>query len=246
MKLKPYIERLRKSIHDNHHEFESYWPFELQIGFIDDYIDSEDKSDLEKVFFLLLHQFPSDHKNYIVRPNQMILVPDVYDLKVPGVEYEIDFALFGGSIINPVKVAIECDGIRSHGLKHKRRDRRKEVNLQADGWIVMRFDSREIQEELKKFDEKGYISDFLESIENTINEKLKIINDHTFANEEYKSKLTGYKWGNIECPNCHQPQSVILNHKRHKCYHCKETFIREIKADEKIKFDYKGILYFSE
>ena len=91
---------------DNEFDFNSYLLKDL-----DDYIYSNDVSDLEKAFFLILNQFPGDHRDYLVRPNEMILVPDIYDFRVPGIEYEIDFAIYGGSIKDPVKIAVECDGL---------------------------------------------------------------------------------------------------------------------------------------
>ncbi|MEP7319551.1 MAG: DUF559 domain-containing protein, partial [Panacibacter sp.] len=171
--LQKLIQDLRQRIEDDHNQFNEEFGMEWTFKYIDEFISSETRSDLEKAFFLILYQFPGDNKNYIVRPGEMVLIPDIYDMSCPGIEYEIDFALYGGSIDNPVKVAIECDGIRSHREKHNNKDRRKNVNLQAAGWIVMRFGSKEIHEELQKFtDDNLHTSDFLYSIENTIKQKL--------------------------------------------------------------------------
>jgi len=239
MDIDELIKKLRQRIENDHYEFEESLPFEQLYKFIDDYIDDTTKSALERAFFLILHQFPSDNKDYIVIPNERVLLQDIYDMSSPGIEYEIDFALYGGSIDNPVKVAIECDGLRSHGQRHAKRDRRKEVNLQATGWIVMRFRSKEIQEELKKFDqEEHYVSD--------LKEKLKIITHHTYVRPEYRSKLTGYKWDRVTCTSCGHTQYDTLNHKKLTCRKCGIKFLRDIKPDERIEYDHDGLLYFKE
>ncbi len=245
--LQELIKEFRQRIENDHIQFHKEYGQQQTFRYIDDFIKSENRSNLEKVFFLILHQYPGDNKSYIVRPSEMVLIPDIYDMSYPGIEYEIDFALYGGSVDNPVKVAIECDGIRSHGEKHNNKDRRKNVNLQAAGWIVIRFGSREIHSELKKFSEDNlYISDFISSIENTIRQKLRLIDHHTYINPEYRSKLTGYKWDFVTCINCRESQLDILNHKTIKCRHCKTKFKRVIHPNEKIKYDSNGILYFSD
>lgn len=218
---------------------------EVNFRFIDEYLKNDGNSDLEKAFFLILNQYPGDQKDYIVRPKEMVLVPDVYDMNVPGIEYEIDFALYGGSVANPVKVAVECDGLRSHGKKHTYKDRRKDVNLQAAGWITMRFGSREIHEEIEKFrNDDHHMCYFLSSIENTIARKLKLINSHSYY--KYRTELTGYNWGEVKCPDCGYKQDAILNHLNVKCKGCKKKFKRTIDGNEKIKYEQNGILFFEE
>lgn len=245
--LQNLIKELRQRIEDNHNEYNEEFGMEWMFKNIDEFLVQSNRSDLEKAFFLILHQFPGDSKNYIVEPGEMILIPDVYDMSCPGIEYEIDFALYGGSIDNPIKVAIECDGIRSHRQKHNNKDRRKDVNLQAAGWIVMRFGSNEIHKELQKFrDNDNHISDFLLSIENTIKQKVRLIDNHSYRDNEFRSKLTGYKWDNVQCTNCGHSQMDILNHKNLKCRHCKTKFKRTIKPDERIAYDMNGILYFKD
>lgn len=244
MNINELIKKLRQKIQDDHFEQNSDLLKNLN-EYIDEFVDDPNKSPLEKAFFLFLNQFPSDYKDYIVYASEKVLIPNIYDSKTPGIEYEIDFALYGGSIDNPVKVAIECDGLRSHGHRKVKRDRRKEVNLQADGWIVMRFTSKEIHEELNNFDTiENYTCDFLESIENVIREKLKIINYETYIKTDYRSKLTGYKWGKVTCTNCNFTQYDTLNHKKITCRKCKTKYEREIKPDEKIKYEVDGILFF--
>jgi DNA-directed RNA polymerase subunit RPC12/RpoP len=245
--LQELIRELRTRIEDEHDQFYEEYGKQQIFSEIDDFLTSENRSDLEKAFFLILNQFPGDSKDYIIRPSEMVLIPDIYDLSCPGIEYEIDFALYGGSIYDPVKVAIECDGIRSHQEKHKNKDRRKDVNLQAAGWIVMRFGSKEIHAELQKFRENElYTSDFLSSIENTIQQKLKLINYRSYGNAENRSKLTGYRWDDVTCANCGKTQIDTLNHKTIKCRHCNTKFKRVIKPEEKIKYDFNGLLYFEE
>ncbi len=247
IQIQNLIKDLRQRIEDDNNEFDTKLIMQLGLKYIDEFIEKPNRSDLEKAFFLILNQFPGDRKNYVVIPSEMVLIPDIYDMKSPGIEYEIDFALYGGPIDNPIKVAIECDGIRSHGQKHNNKDRRKDVNLQTAGWIVMRFGSKEIHEELQKFkDDNFHISDFLQSIENTIEERLKLIDTYSYFNNEFRSKLTGYKWDEVHCTNCGKPQNATLNHKTLNCRHCKTKFKRIIKDDEKIKYDMNGILFFKD
>lgn len=246
-KIEALIANLRQKIEDDHNEFMNEMVNGWTFKYIDEFIKSPNNSELEKAFFLLLHQFPGDQKNYIVHPREMVLVPDVYDMSKPGFEYEIDFAIYGGSIDNPLKVAIECDGIRSHGLKHNNKDRRKDVNLQAAGWLVMRFGSKEIHDELEKLElDNSYTSSFLYSIENTISQKLRLINYRSFINTEFRSKLTGYKWDWVKCTNCNHEQMDRLNHKILFCRHCKTKFKRNIQPEEKIEYDHSGILFFKK
>ena len=214
---------------------------------VDHYLNDLDHTDLEKAFFLLLHQFPSDHRPYIIVPSEMVLIADVYDMSGPGIEYEIDFALYGGAINNPVKVAIECDGMRSHRQRHQKKDRRKDVNLQAAGWIVIRFSTKDIHQELENFTrEENYISEFLLGISNTIEQKLQLIDYNSYRSAKYRSNLTGYKWGNVECPNCGRHLNVRLNHRRVTCDRCTTKFIRDIGSNENVKYEHNGILYFAD
>lgn len=248
MDIKKLINDLRNGIEKDYFDTanSSFFPNQI-FDRIDDFINSDSISDLEKAVYLLLNQFPNDKKDYIIIPNEKILIPDIYDLSTPGIEYEIDFALYGGTIENPVKVAIECDGIRSHAQRHSNKDRRKDVNLQAAGWIVMRFGSKEIHTELEKAqNEEFYICDFITSIDNVIKEQTKLITWRSYAQNEFRSKLTGFKWGWLTCNKCSQQQIGILNIKKHVCRHCGEKFIRKIDESEKIKYDHKGLLYFEE
>ncbi|MGY6648323.1 DUF559 domain-containing protein [Wenyingzhuangia sp. IMCC45574] len=244
MNIEGIIQKLKEKIKENHLK-RSAELLHSYSGHFDDFLKNESKSPLEKAFFLFLNQFPAENKDYIVYASENVLIPNIYDKKTPAIEYEIDFALYGGSINNPVKVAIECDGIRSHGHKNIKRDRRKEVNLQADGWIVMRFTSKEIHEELSNFDTiEDYKCDFLESIENTIKKKLKIIDYESYTEFSFRSKLTGYKWGYVTCPNCDFTQHDILNHKKITCRKCGDKYTREINTDENIKTEINGLLLF--
>lgn len=243
--IETLIVNLRNSIKDNYDKMNSEWYVNYMFNHIDEFINSPHKSELEKAFYLLLNQYPNSNKKYIVIPNERVLIPDIYDLSRPGFEYEIDFAIYGGSINNPVKVAIECDGIRSHSQKHSNKDRRKDVNLQVAGWLVMRFGSKEIHEELERiYNDKGTIFSFLDSIENTITEKLKLIDEASYSTLEFKSKLTGYKWGMVTCEQCGHVQSDILNHKNIICLKCNTKFKRKITSDEGKSYDYNGILHY--
>jgi len=245
--LQNLIKSLRQRIEDDENSFLGQSVIEMRYMYIDDFIKSEKHSELEKAFFLIIYQFPSASKNYIVHASERVFIPDVYDMSCPGIEYEIDFALYGGSIDNPVKVAIECDGIRSHRQRHTNRDRRKDVNLQAAGWIVMRFGSKEIHDELQKFEEDdNHTSDFLYSIENTITQKVRLIDNTSYVKDEYRSKLTGYKWGNVTCPHCTHNQKDILNHRNILCRRCKTKFKRELMPNEDVWYEEKGFIYFNK
>ena len=245
--FKKLIQSLRNRIEEDHNQFRNEYDSQWTFKSIDTYLRDEKRSDLEKAFYLILNQFPGDPKSYFVVPNEMVLIPDAYDMSGPGIEYEIDFALYGGSILDPVKVAIECDGIRSHREKHNNKDRRKDINLQAAGWIVMRFGSKEIHQELEKFEkDKLHTSDFLSVIENTIKFKLKLVTEETYCQNSIRSKLTGYKWGSVDCPHCSNWQMDILNHKNIKCRHCDKKFKRTIKPDERIAYEYGGIIFFKD
>lgn len=205
----------------------------------------EDKSDLEKAFFLILNQFPGDAKNDIIISSEKVLIPDVYDMSCPGIAYEIDFALYGGSLDNPVKVAIECDGLRSHGLKHANRDRRKNVNLQAAGWIVIRFGSREIHEELDKFrQEESHTCHFLLSIENLIEQKSRLIDGRSYAQQEFRNKLTGFRWGDVTCEECAAKQYGIMNYPNMHCRGCGKKTRRIIEPTEAIKYTMNGLIFY--
>src|SRR5581483_2372692 len=109
------------------------------------------KSDLEKAFYLMLRQEYYKNGDYVVIPNERVCVKNVCDLdKGYECEYEIDFAIYSGSKSKPGRIAIECDGLRSHGRRNASKDRLKDINLQANGWIIIRFGSREIHEEVYK------------------------------------------------------------------------------------------------
>ena len=240
------IKNLRQKIEEDFHEVQQLFERVGHFRSLDEFIASPIYTDLEKAFYLILNQFPYDKKNYIVIPREMVLIPDVYDMSGPGIEYEIDFALYGGSIDNPVKVAIECDGLRSHRQKHNNKDRRKDINLQAHGWIVMRFGSKEIHDELQNFlKDKSYVCRFLYSIESVIEERLRLIITHRNNFEEYRSKLTGYKWGNVKCIHCDNTQIGRLNHKKQTCFKCGQKFIRTIDPTEGIKYEYNGLIYYN-
>lgn len=212
---------------------------------INKFISNKEISPLERAFYLILNQFPAEEKHYIVYPQEKVLIQNIYDDSCPAIEYEIDFAVYGGSIDSPVKVAIECDGIRSHGNKNTKRDRRKDVNLQASDWIIMRFSSKEIHEELEKFDnDNDYICNFLFSIERIILKKSRLISYDTYTNHEFRSKLTGYKWDIVTCPECGFRQHDTLNHKKITCRKCNKKYFREIGKLEKITKEVNGFLYF--
>ena len=93
---------------------------------------------------------------------------------------------------------------------------------------------------------ENHISDFLFYIENVIKEKTKLINWYTYSVEEYRSKLTGYKWGTVVCKHCGFGQMSQLNHKKQTCRKCGEKYQRDISPSEKIKYEHNGILFFEE
>ena len=58
--------------------------FDLVIKHIDDFIKSDDATDLEKEFYLLLSQFPGDIKPYAVKtPNIAPDAPTIGTLLIP-------------------------------------------------------------------------------------------------------------------------------------------------------------------
>jgi very-short-patch-repair endonuclease len=244
MDLKPYIESLRDQIAYNLKHDNSGIQDHL-IGELDEFLSAPAKSDIEKAFFLILNQFPGSHNDYLIRPGEMVLVTDIYDMSVPGIEYEIDFAIYGGSVKDPVKVAIEVDGIRSHGHKQTRKDRRKDANLQAAGWLVMRFTSKEVHQEIIKFHNKEiFMSDFLTSIDNVIQERLQLVTGNNYVKYEVRSGLTGYKWGDVRCIHCGLKQYGNLSRKNHTCMHCKNKFVRDLEPHERIKYEHNGLYFF--
>ncbi|WP_069657763.1 DUF559 domain-containing protein [Arcticibacter eurypsychrophilus] len=244
MDLKPYIQSLRDQIeYDLKHDDSGIQ--DHLLTHLDDFLLMPSKSDIEKAFFLILNQFPGDHNDYIIRPSEMVLVPDIYDMSVPGIEYEIDFALYGGSVKDPVKVAIEVDGIRSHGHKHTRKDRRKDANLQAANWLVMRFTSKEVHEEIVKFhNNEIFTSDFLTSIDNVIQERLQLVTGNNYIKYDVRSVLTGYKWGDVRCIHCGLNQYGNLSRKNHTCQHCKNRFVRQLEQHERVKYEHNGLYFF--
>jgi len=61
--------------------------------------------------------------------------------------YRLDFAIFYAS---SKKIAIECDGTKSHSLPaQKLKDRAKDKFLRANGWQVLRFTEKEIVEDVE-------------------------------------------------------------------------------------------------
>ncbi|QXU43470.1 DUF559 domain-containing protein [Pedobacter sp. D749] len=244
MDFSPYIENLRDQIaYSLRHD--EYGIKDLWMRDIDDFLLKKNVSELEKAFFLVLNQFPRDHTDYLIRPGEMVLVRDIYDLRVPGIDYELDFAIYGGSINDPVKVAIEVDGQRSHGEKHVRKDRRKDANLQAAGWLVMRFSSKEIHQEIVKFSEnENHVSDFLTCIDNVIREKLQLVTGNNYGRREIRTLLTGYSWGQVTCPDCGRSAEGILNRKKQSCNHCGHQYLRVLGTHERVKYEHQGLWYF--
>lgn len=218
--LKQMIKKVRKDIENNLHEFGTAG-HEYFLKSLDDYIENDKISDLEKAFFLMLNQW-ADEKRYIVAPNEKIRVPN-FSRNGPPLfkEYEIDFAIYSGTCNNPVKIAIECDGKRSHGEKFKHRDRKKDINLQCNGWIIIRMGSREIHEELEKIagDNFGYLIDDIEYLIETRADYIK-----GNYNERVRQILTGYEWGHFQCPLCKEQIYGRLNASFERCNKCNKTF----------------------
>lgn len=228
-------------------DYEEYTPdFETIVKNIDKYISDENVSELEKAFYLLLNQFPSDSKNYIVIPNEKILVENVYDISPPPYyEYELDFAIYGGVVDNPVKISIECDGIRSHRKKYNEKDRRKNINMQSAGWIVIRIGSHEIHEEINRFSEEDfYISELMQNIENVIKNHLNLIDYNKYSFNGVKTKLTGYKWCTVKCLSCSNTFDAIINHKKNVCPYCNKKFVRDRKNDPNAIGEFEGLIYY--
>ncbi|OLY65324.1 hypothetical protein BWD12_20200 [Leptospira santarosai serovar Bananal] len=212
---------------------------------LDTFLKSPKASDLEKALFLLLNLYPEyGGRSYFIIPHEKVLIPNICDHKEIAINYEIDFAVYGGTVTSPTKIAIECDGIRSHGNRRIKRDRRKEVNLQAEGWLLIRIGSHEIHAELQRMiEENKFISEIAESIELIIERKLNLLEGDKY--ERYKKELTGYKWGVAECPYCNKRQQVKLNFIKQKCYECGSEYERDRSEDDESSHEWKGIVYFS-
>ena len=212
---------------------------------IDEVIADHGKSELEKAVYIMLLQSPNHAFDFVVVPGERVFVPDLYSMSAPRVEYELDFALYGGSMRAPLKVAVECDGIRSHGQRHKKRDRRKDVNLQANGWIVVRYSSKEIHEELAKFENPEHrYCELLLGLENLIHERLDIINQGRFS--RFHKELAGWKWGDVHCTSCGHRQLGILNKRKHTCKGCGVKYDRIVGASENVWFKGGGYISFHE
>ena len=228
------IDKLRQRIETSFYESES----DISSGYfhdIDGYIKDDRHSPLEKAIYLMLNQFPSDHKNYIVRPNEKVIMENLYDFSEPFFEYEIDFAIYAGTIKDHIKIAIECDGIRSHANKFSNKERRKNVNLEAKGWIIMRYGSKEIHDELDKFDKDDlYIPELTSNIDNLIERRLSAITHFSFIGE-HSHILTGYKYDNVECPKCGFTQLIKINKINVQCRKCDTTFKQERYLDKNIR-----------
>lgn len=48
--------------------------FDFAIKHIDDFIESADATELEKKFYLLLHQFPGETKPYVIMPHEQVFI----------------------------------------------------------------------------------------------------------------------------------------------------------------------------
>jgi hypothetical protein len=245
MDLKESIAKLRRRILSNEIESREEWPIEAEQGFLDEFIDDPGHSDLEKAVFLMLHQSPSSAFDYVVVPNERIFIPDIYSMTAPRIEYEIDFAIYGGSANEPLKVAVECDGLRSHGQRHAKRDRRKDINLQANGWMVVRYTSREIHEELAKFNDPDHIyCDLLGGLENVLSERLNVISRNRFS--RFHAQLAGWTWGVVVCTNCGNSFHGRLNRRKHQCKKCGVSFLRVVGDSEDVWFEGNGYVFFKE
>jgi hypothetical protein len=223
-RLHDAINHIRKRIEEDHYTFQ---PDSDRMLFdrIDEFLASSERSELEKAAYLLLNQFPGDSRHYFVVPSEHVKVPNVYDFSQGEFEYEIDLAIYSGTQGEPTKVAVDIDGLRSHAERHADKDRRKDVNLQAAGWIVMRFGTQDIQRELESFEhDEFYVSEMAQKVENVVEQRARLLTERTYVSCEVRTLLTGYKWGSITCPSCAQWQYDILDRRKHTCRHCGASF----------------------
>jgi very-short-patch-repair endonuclease len=173
-----------------------------------------------------------DPKPYFVIPHEMVLVPNVYDYSQPFFRYEIDFAIYSGSKNKPIKIAVECDGLRSHRQRHNERDRRKDINLQAAAWTVIRIGSKEIHDELEAFEkDENHICEIATNIENVVERTMDLITHNNYVDKELRSRLTGYTWDFIKCPKCEFTQMDRKESHSFKCRHCGHEFPNPEKQD---------------
>ncbi len=193
---------------------------DIGLRSIDRFLASSKKSHLEKAFYLLLSQFYTERRPYFFVTGERVRVPNIYDYSGPNGEYELDFAIYSGTKKEPVKIALECDGILSHRRRHNPRDRRKDVNLQAAGWIVLRFGADEIQTELRSLAEKeNHVSSIVEIVDNIVESVGGLLTANTYADNAMRTRLTGLPWGSVTCPSCGEWQNDIVG-RMVKCRHC--------------------------
>lgn len=173
-------------------------------------------SDLEKAFFILLHRFPGWHSSYFLIPNEVVRVRNCFDMwgisqkskqQLLHITYEIDFAIYAGSLEKPVKIAIECDGIRSHTPSNSRKDRRKDVNLQAAGWLVVHFSSQDIHDELDAVCTNRSDSWLRFTIAEIVSSGGRLLTGDAYNNHRIRSMLTGVPYEPATC-TCGHSQVV--------------------------------------
>jgi hypothetical protein len=204
------IDSARERIRRSHVEVSEIFDADFVFRHVDTFLSDDQVSALEKAMYLLLNQYAGDHHDYFVIPRERVRVPEVYELRPPGYnDYEIDFAVYSGSENRIIKIAVECDGIRSHRERHSDRDRHKDVNLQAAGWTVLRFGSREIHRELKALQETDHhINKFVTIIDNIVAAQSDTLTQGRY--HQFAGRLTGYTYGPLTCAACRQPQWVAL------------------------------------
>lgn len=168
------------------------FPFEDAFRAVDEFLASA-ASECQKAMYLLLNLTPQVKNDYVIVPAENVLVRNVYDGSQSEYEYAIDVAVYGGHQDHPVKLAILCDelpfNVRNRVLELRRRD----VNLQAAGWLVLRFQSFEIIDELRSITERGVLGSKLEEVVDWImGRQMKLINPDFWSNPELYKRLTGW------------------------------------------------------
>lgn len=176
---------------------------------IEGFLQSTDVSDSAKGCYLLLNQFPLEQQGYVVVPNERVRVRDTYRREGPSADYELDFAVYAGTRTRPVKIAVEVTPIDYRHSVRLDTERRKDIDLQASGWIVLRLSESEILDELAKVANNEPSWKLFLVIENIILNVGDQLTPQTVYWPDIRAGLTGYRRSRQTCSACETQQEVI-------------------------------------
>lgn len=113
-------------------------------------LDQYCESPIEKMLGFELAEAFSDYQDWD-SPPRLIAQQKVDRFSDPDRHYRLDFAVIAEREwpYPTIRIAIECDGHNFHERTkaQARRDRQRDRDLQASGWIVLRFTGQEIYED---------------------------------------------------------------------------------------------------